>query len=78
LPTFVERPQNLTLKPGEMAWFACKTFDPDRAKVDWHFLGDTNPRGVGYKDLAQYKKMVNHNAVSFEFITYFIYFVLCA
>lgn len=75
LPTFVECPQNLTLKPGETAWFACKTSDTDHAKVDWYFLGDTNPRGIGFKDLAQYKKIVHHNTVSLEFICTYIIFV---
>lgn len=67
MPVLVERPQNLTLKPGDVAWFACKTYDPHHTKVDWFFLNDTNPHGLRPNDLLFFKKIVNHNTVSFFF-----------
>lgn len=66
IPILVEYPQNLTLKPGDTAWFVCKTFDPHHRKVDWYFLNDKSPQEIETEDLFSYQKM--SNTVSFVFI----------
>lgn len=63
LPLLVEYPHNLTLKPGDTARFACKTFDQLYTKVDWYFLNGTNPRDIETDDLLLYKKMANNHNV---------------
>ncbi|VVC24470.1 Hypothetical protein CINCED_3A009612 [Cinara cedri] len=63
LPILVEYPQNLTLKPGDTAWFACKTFDMHRTEIDWYFLNGSNPQEIKPDDLQLYKKIINHNTV---------------
>lgn len=70
MPILVEYPQNLTLKQGDTAWFACKTVDMHRTKIDWYFLNGTNPLEIETEDLQRYKKMINNNAVSFTKIYY--------
>lgn len=67
MPILVEYPQNLTLKPGETAWFACKTYDSHHAKVEWYFLNGTNPHDIDSEDLSTFKRMTNHKTVSFLF-----------
>ncbi|XP_050053861.1 fibroblast growth factor receptor 4-like isoform X1 [Aphis gossypii] len=63
LPLLVEYPHNLTLKPGDTARFACKTFDQLYTRVDWYFLNGTNPRDIETDDLLLYKKMANNHNV---------------
>lgn len=63
MPLLVEYPHNLTLKPGDTARFACKTFDQLNTKVDWYFLNDTNPQDIETDDLLLYKKMTNNHNV---------------
>lgn len=66
MPILVEYPQNLTLKSGETAWFACKTYDPHRTRVEWYYLNNINPRDIDSDDLVMYRKMVNYKTVRFS------------
>lgn len=76
LPVLVESPQNLTLKPGDVAWFACKAYDPRHTKVDWYYLNNTDPSMLRPNDILFYKKIVNQNTVSFCFYISIARFVI--
>lgn len=77
MPVLVERPQNLSLKQGDTAWFTCKTYDSHHTYVDWYYLNDVNPQDIDTNDLQQFKKMVNDSAVSFSLIFKNVFIINC-
>lgn len=66
----VEFPQNLTIKSGDTAWFACKTYDMQHTNVDWYFLSEIQPQEIETEDLLRFTKMTDSDNVS-----YYVYYV---